>query len=218
MRPRLIEKPAPAPFIAKSRAAMGQKAAEDVADELRHRLQSQQGVRMIFAAAPSQSEMLSALILMPDVDWSRVTAFHMDEYLGLASDAPQRFGLWLRHAIFDRLPFAAVHLLEPGTNPEASAAEYADKLAESPVDIVCCGIGSNGHLAFNDPPADLNDPSDVKVVEIRRRLPPATSRRSLFRPVRRRPHARSYAHHSTPARSRPHLLLCPRCAQENRRT
>jgi glucosamine-6-phosphate deaminase len=166
MRPSMIEKPAPLPFVAKSRAAMGQKAAEDIADELRRRLLYQQSVRMIFAAAPSQSEMLTALILLPDVDWSRVTAFHMDEYLGLASEAPQRFGLWLRRAIFDRLPFAAVHLLEPGTNPEANAAEYADRLAASPIDIVCCGIGSNGHLAFNDPPADLNDLSDVKVVTL----------------------------------------------------
>jgi glucosamine-6-phosphate deaminase len=166
MRSNLIEKPAPVPFVAKSRAAMGQTAAEDIADELRRRLQNQQSVRMIFAAAPSQSEMLTALMLIPDVDWSRVTAFHMDEYLGLASEAPQRFGLWLRRAIFDRLPFAAVHLLVPGTDPEASAAEYADRLAASPIDIVCCGIGSNGHLAFNDPPADLNDPSDVKVVKL----------------------------------------------------
>jgi glucosamine-6-phosphate deaminase len=166
MRPSMIEKHAPLPFVAKSRAAMGQKAGEDIADELRRRLQSQQGVRMIFAAAPSQSEMLTALMLMPDVDWSRITAFHMDEYLGLASEAPQRFGLWLRRAIFDRLPFAAVHLLEPGADPESTAAEYADRLAASPIDIVCCGIGSNGHLAFNDPPADLNDPSDVKVVTL----------------------------------------------------
>jgi glucosamine-6-phosphate deaminase len=166
MRPSLIEKPTPPPFIAKSRTAMGQKAAEDVASELRQRLKFQQSVRMIFAAAPSQSEMLSALILMSGVDWSRVTVFHMDEYLGLAPDAPQRFGLWLRHAIFDRLPFAAVHLLEPSAEPEAVAAEYANKLAASPIDVVCCGIGSNGHLAFNDPPADLYDPKDVKVVEL----------------------------------------------------
>jgi glucosamine-6-phosphate deaminase len=121
---------------------------------------------MIFAAAPSQSEMLTALTLVPDVDWSRITAFHMDEYLGLAPEAPQRFGLWLRRTIFDRLPFAAVHLLEPGPDPEAAAAEYADRLAASPIDIVCCGIGSNGHLAFNDPPADLNDPFDVKIVTL----------------------------------------------------
>src|SRR5882762_4581382 len=125
MRPSLIEKPVALPYVAKSREEMGQKAAEDIAYELRRRLHSQHSVRMIFAAAPSQSEMLSALILIPGVDWSRVTAFHMDEYLGLDSEAPQRFGLWLRCAIFDHLPFAAVHLLEPGSDPKATAAEYA---------------------------------------------------------------------------------------------
>jgi len=168
MRSSLIEKTVPAAFVGESREAMGYKAAEDIAHELRQRLKMQRGVRMIFAAAPSQSEMLAALIGMADIDWSRVTAFHMDEYLGLAPDAPQRFGLWLRRAIFDRLPFAAVHLLEPGADAEVAAAEYADKLAESPIDIVCCGIGANGHLAFNDPPADLNDPADVKVVQLDR--------------------------------------------------
>lgn len=168
MRFSLVERPTPLPFVAQSRAALGQKAAEDIAGELRRLLHFQPAVRMIFAAAPSQSEMLSALIHMPDIDWSRVTAFHMDEYLGLASDAPQRFGLWLRTAIFDHLPFAAVHLLDPRDNPKSAAGEYAEKLAAAPIDIVCCGIGTNGHLAFNDPPADLLDPLDVKVVELDR--------------------------------------------------
>ena len=173
---------------------------------------------MIFAAAPSQSEMLVALILMPDVDWSRVTAFHMDEYLGLASDAPQRFGLWLRRAIFDRLPFAAVHLLEPGTDPEATAVEYADKT----------GCVSHRHRLLRhrlERPPRLQRPScrpqrslRRESREIGRRLPPATSRRSLLRPLRRRPHPRAHPHHSTFARSRPHLLLCPWSVQENRRT
>jgi len=166
MRASLTEKAAPIPFVAASRTAMGIKAAEDIAEEIRRRLKGQHGVRMIFAAAPSQSEMLSALMLMPGIDWSRVTAFHMDEYLGLAADAPQRFGLWLRRAIFDHLPFGAVHLLEPGSDPEATAGAYAARLAEAPIDIVCCGIGTNGHLAFNDPPADLDDPADVKVVQL----------------------------------------------------
>jgi glucosamine-6-phosphate deaminase len=166
MRPSLTEKAAPIPFVALSRTAMGRKAAEDIAEELRARLQRQHSVRVIFAAAPSQSEMLSALMLMPGIDWSRVTAFHMDEYLGLAADAPQRFGLWLRRAIFDHLPFGAVHLLDPGSDPEIAAAAYVGKLAEAPIDIVCCGIGANGHLAFNDPPADLSDPADVKVVQL----------------------------------------------------
>jgi glucosamine-6-phosphate deaminase len=166
MRTSLTEKPVPPPLIAASREEMGRRAAEDIASELRRRLETQPGVRMIFAAAPSQSEMLAALVAAPGIDWKRVTAFHMDEYLGLAPDAPQRFGLWLRRNLFDRLPFAAVELLDPGDDPEASAAAYAAKLAAAPIDIVCCGIGANGHLAFNDPPADLNDPADVKVVEL----------------------------------------------------
>lgn len=152
--------------IGSGRQDMGLKAASGVAAELRLRLESQPSVRMIFAAAPSQSEVLASLIAQPAIDWSRVTAFHMDEYIGLAADAPQRFGLWLRRAIFDQLPFAAIHLLDPGSDPEAAAAEYARKLAEAPIDIVCLGIGVNGHLAFNDPPADLNDPAEVKVVHL----------------------------------------------------
>ena len=152
--------------VAKSRIAMGKHAAADIACEIRACLEKQPGARMIFAAAPSQSEMLAALSEEKDIDWSRVTAFHMDEYLGLPTDAPQRFGLWLRHAIFDDLPFAAVHLLEPGDNPAQNAADYAAKLRAAPIDIVCCGIGCNGHLAFNDPPADFEDPLTVKIVDL----------------------------------------------------
>lgn len=152
--------------IADSRTQMGQKAAKDIAAHLRSLLQKQQGARIIFAAAPSQSEMLHALCHEPNIDWPRVTAFHMDEYLGLPPDAPQRFGAWLRKAIFDKLPFGAVHLIEPGSNPQASAKDYAEKLAQAPIDIVCLGIGVNGHLAFNDPPANLNDPEDVKIITL----------------------------------------------------
>ena len=100
----------------------------------------------------------------------RVTAFHMDEYIGLPADAPQRFGLWLRGAIFDHLNFAAVHLVEsengPGDDPAQAAASYAAMLGAAPIDIVCCGIGTNGHLAFNDPPADFDDPLTMKIVEL----------------------------------------------------
>lgn len=152
--------------IAESRSSMGAIAAADVARQIRICLMRQPAVRIIFAAAPSQSEMLSALCEQAGIDWSRVTAFHMDEYIGLSVDAPQRFGLWLRRAIFDRLPFSAVHIIDPGYNPENAAAEYAEKLNAAPIDIICCGIGSNGHLAFNDPPADFADPLTVKVVDL----------------------------------------------------
>ena len=153
-------------YVGKSRADMALNAARDVAAELHRRLAEQSGVRMIFAAAPSQAEFLAALVELPGVAWNRVTAFHMDEYLGLADDAPQRFGLWLRRAIFDKVPFAAVHLIKPGIDPEITVAEYARKLDEAPIDIVCLGIGVNGHLAFNDPPADLIDPLPVKIVHL----------------------------------------------------
>ncbi|MGB7264843.1 MAG: glucosamine-6-phosphate deaminase, partial [Terracidiphilus sp.] len=149
-----------------SRDAMGARAAADIAREIRQRLATQPAVRMVFAAAPSQSQMLSALRQEKGIDWSRVTAFHMDEYLGLSADAPQRFGLWLRRAVFDALPFAAVHLLEPGDDPVRAADDYAAMLKAAPIDVVCCGIGTNGHLAFNDPPADLEDPRTVKIVAL----------------------------------------------------
>lgn len=147
------------------RAAMGAAAAADVAAELRARLAEQDAVRVIFAAAPSQSDMLDRLVATPGIDWARVTAFHMDEYLGLPPDAPARFANWLDRAIFTRVPFGEVHRIDP----EAGVAPYAKLLAEAPIDVVCLGIGQNGHLAFNDPPvADLDDPEDVKVVELDR--------------------------------------------------
>ena len=164
MRTILNELPTVVPFIGESRTAMGNEAAKDIASELRRRLDTQDEVRMIFAAAPSQSEMLQALISAPGIDWTRVTAFHMDEYLDLPADAPQRFGLWLRRHLFDYLPFKQIHLMEPEEQPESFSVDYAALLAEKPIDIACCGIGTNCHLAFNDPPADLDDPRDVKIV------------------------------------------------------
>ena len=152
--------------VAESRSAMGHEAAAGIADEIRSRLRTQSSVRVVFAAAPSQAEMLAALREEKDIDWTRVTAFHMDEYLGLPENSPKHFGSWLRRAIFDHLPFAAVHLIQHGTDAAQSAADYAAKLNEAPIDLVCCGIGVNGHLAFNDPPADLEDPLTMKIVNL----------------------------------------------------
>jgi len=152
--------------FAVSRLAMGAQAAADIGNEIRARLAAQAWVRMVFAAAPSQAEMLAALRGEQSIDWTRVTAFHMDEYLGLPPDSPQRFGNWLQRSIFDHLPFRAVNLIEPRDNPAQSAEEYAAKLNAAPIDIVCCGIGVNGHLAFNDPPADFEDSLTVKTVTL----------------------------------------------------
>jgi len=152
-----------------NRQVLGEAAAHDIAHRLRKTLAERGHARVIFAAAPSQSETLATLIRQPGIDWSQVTAFHLDEYLDLPPEAPERFGNWLREALFDRLPFAAVHYIDTITpdSPAASAAGYAKLLLERPIDIACLGIGMNGHLAFNDPPvADFDDPEPVKPVHL----------------------------------------------------
>jgi glucosamine-6-phosphate deaminase len=149
------------------REQLGAAAAADIAAELRSVLESQGSARMIFASAPSQSETLAALAEQSRIDWTKVTAFHMDEYLGLPPDAPQKFATWLREAFFDRVPLGAVHYIDAERSGQESADAYAELLREAPIDIVCLGIGVNGHIAFNDPPvADFNDPVAVKVVEL----------------------------------------------------
>jgi glucosamine-6-phosphate deaminase len=153
-------------FVLESRAELGGVAARDIGDALRSGLHEKPHLRMILAAAPSQSEMLAALVREPGIEWQRVTAFHMDEYLDLPEDAPQRFGRWLERAFFDRVPLGKANLICPGIDPEAACRAYASLLAEAPIDVVLLGIGTNGHLAFNDPPADLNDPLAVKIVEL----------------------------------------------------
>ncbi len=149
------------------RQTAGSAAAEWVTAALRRVLQEKSQARMVFAAAPSQNEFLAALIQQPDIDWSRVTAFQMDEYLGLPPDAPQLFQTYLHEHLFRHVPLGAVHKMQPQLGPQEACAQYARLLQEAPIDVVCMGIGENGHIAFNDPPvAEFNDPEIVKVVEL----------------------------------------------------
>lgn len=152
--------------ILPSRAAMGAAAGAAIADEIRGLAKDE--INIIFAAAPSQNEVLEALLSYKDIDWSRVNAFHMDEYIGLAADAPQGFGNFLRRHIFDKVPFKSVNYLN-GNNPDLQGEcdRYSALLKEHPADIVCMGIGENAHIAFNDPgEADFNDSRLVKVVTL----------------------------------------------------
>lgn len=149
-------------------AQLGQAAAHDIGEAMRRGLRAKDHLRIILAAAPSQSDMLAALRRQPDIDWQRVTAFHMDEYIGLPVDAPQRFANWLRREFVDHLPFERFEPIIPGVDPEVACRTYATLIAEAPIDLVLLGIGTNGHLAFNDPPADLQSPFSVKVVTLDR--------------------------------------------------
>lgn len=153
--------------IYESRAAMGRAVALDVAERIRAVAGEKGRVRMIFAAAPSQAEMLAALTSMPDLPWERVTAFHMDEYIGLDADAPQRFGNWLEAHLFSKIPAADIHRIPPAGSAVEICQSYAARLNEASIDIVCLGVGVNGHIAFNDPPvADFEDPHTVRVVDL----------------------------------------------------
>jgi glucosamine-6-phosphate deaminase len=150
------------------RESMGRGAAEHVASLIRDLHTRQQLVNMIFAAAPSQNEFLRHLTGMTGIDWSRVIGFHMDEYIGLPKDSDQLFSKYLMDHLFSKVPMKEVHILNAvAVDPVKECERYADLLKAHPIDIVCMGIGENGHIAFNDPPvADFNDPLLVKVVEL----------------------------------------------------
>ncbi len=154
--------------IFNSRDELGREAAADAGEYLRNLLNKKDKVNVIFAAAPSQNEFLKYLTEEKGIDWGRINAFHMDEYIGLKKDAPQGFGNFLKMHIFDKLPFASVNLINGQTEKlEKESERYGQLLAENPVDVVCMGIGENGHIAFNDPPvADFEDKKKIKVVEL----------------------------------------------------
>ena len=157
------------------RAALGLAAARATAAYLHDVIAARGEARVIFACAPSQNEFLSSLIAVARdghtaVDWSRVTAFHMDDYVGLPGTHPQSFRHYLRTHLLAHVKIGRFHPL-PAEEPDAAgvAARYSALLAEKPIDLICLGIGENGHIAFNDPPvADFADPHLVKVVELDR--------------------------------------------------
>ncbi len=154
--------------IFETRQEMGQAAANATAEAVVELLKTKEQVRMIFAAAPSQNEFLQSFLKDERVDFSRIVAFHMDEYVGLPADAPQGFGNFLRDRLFGKAPFAQVNYINGNAeDPEAECRRYGALLAQEPIDIVCMGIGENGHIAFNDPHvADLQDPLSVKQVTL----------------------------------------------------
>ena len=152
------------------RPALGAAAELEASAALTQAIERNGRVSILFAAAPSQNEFLAALTANETIDWSKVTAFQLDEYVGLAEGAPESFGAFLEDRVFGRVAIEKVHAIGATANAgeaERRCGEYAALLAELPPDVVLLGIGENGHLAFNDPPvADFSDPLAVKVVEL----------------------------------------------------
>ncbi|MBQ7387558.1 MAG: glucosamine-6-phosphate deaminase [Clostridia bacterium] len=148
-----------------TRKEMGAAAAECARDAINSVIAERGYANVIFAAAPSQNEMIEAL-LSSGVDFSRVRAFHMDEYVGLSRADAQSFATYLSEHLFDKAPFASVNLIS-ATDAEEGIRSYTELLTKYPPDVVCMGIGENGHIAFNDPPvADFNDKCVIKRVEL----------------------------------------------------
>ena len=155
-------------LIFADRNQMGQAAYELYRDRVSAMLTGQARVRAIFAAAHSQSDFLDALAADRQIDFSRIDAFHMDEYMGLGADAPQNFSNFLKKAIFNRQPFGSVNCVNPAAvDKEAECHRYEALLKEAPMDIVSLGIGENGHIAFNDPhEANFHDPRWVRLTTL----------------------------------------------------
>ena len=153
-------------FVYDSRAAMGQAAGAEAAKVINEVIEEKGFANVIFAAAPSQNETLAAL-LGEKVDFTKINAFHMDEYAGLGIDQPQSFASYLYDHVFSKAPFACVNYIPAKLEADEACRAYAELLTKFPPDVVLMGIGENGHIAFNDPPvADFNDDKLIKKVEL----------------------------------------------------
>lgn len=154
--------------VYESRAKMGKAAAEVIASEIRSLIERKGRAVVIFASAPSQNEFLANLVAAEGIDWSRVVAFHLDEYLGMDENAPQSFRRFLIDRLTNKVQLGEFNGLR-GEAPDggAEARRYAQLLEQNPPDIGVLGIGENGHLAFIDPPfCNFADPEAVKVVQL----------------------------------------------------
>lgn len=146
------------------RKEMGLAAAKVAAADIRAAYEKNGVANLIFASSPSQMDLLSALV-HEDVDWSKVNAFHMDEYIGLSIEHPSSFANYIRENFLKRVPVKnAFYLNGLAEDIPQECERYAKLLEEYPTDITFAGIGENGHMAFNDPYlADFFDPLLVKV-------------------------------------------------------
>lgn len=152
--------------IYSNRQKLGKYSALNTIKLINNIFKNKDEIRMIFAAAPSQNEFLDELTKDPKINWGRITAFHMDEYIGLPENSPQLFSKYLSDHLFSKVNFKEVNIINSQAKDILKeCSRYEMLLNEKPIDIICMGIGENGHIAFNDPPfANFNDTKLVKVV------------------------------------------------------
>jgi len=144
---------------------LGQKAAKKGAEFIREAIEKIGEANIIVATGASQFEMLAALV-KEDIDWLKVTAFHLDEYIGLPESHPASFRKYLRERFASLLPLKKFNYVNGETDPEKECARLGRLIKKHPVDVAFVGIGENGHLAFNDPPADFETEDPYIVVKL----------------------------------------------------
>ncbi len=148
------------------RALLAQAAAEQASAAIHRSIGERGRARIVAASAASQIEFLEALIAMPGIDWTRVELFHLDEYIGLPSTHPASFCKFLEDRLISRTGIVETHLLRGDAKPAAIIEAANAAIWEAPIDVSFVGIGENGHLAFNDPPADFTTEEPYIVVEL----------------------------------------------------
>ena len=141
-------------IIASSKVELGQKAAAQGAELLNKAIKDNGVANIILATGASQFEMLAAL-LQEEVDWSKVTAFHLDEYIGLPDSHPASFRKYLNERFANKVSLKKFYFVDGEADPLQECQRLDDLISAHPIDVAFIGIGENAHLAFNDPPADF---------------------------------------------------------------
>jgi len=152
--------------ILEDKQSLGRTAAEHAARSLRAALREQGQARIVAATGASQFEFLDVLASATGIDWSRIELFHLDEYVGLPVTHPASFRRYLLERLIHKAGITRHHLLDGEENPQAVARKVGSELVSKPVDVAFVGIGENGHLAFNDPPADFETSEPYIVVDL----------------------------------------------------
>jgi glucosamine-6-phosphate deaminase len=148
------------------RPALGQAAAAQGASAIQRAISSHGKAHIIGASAASQFEFLDALIATPGIDWSRVELFHLDEYVGLPMTHPASFCKFLQDRLISKTGITQYHFLNGEANPAEVIRRTSAAIASAPIDVAFVGIGENGHLAFNDPPADFDTDEPYIIVNL----------------------------------------------------
>jgi glucosamine-6-phosphate deaminase len=148
------------------KVSLGKAAAEQAATAIRRAIRDHGRARVIAATAASQLEFLNALTKAPDIDWHQVELFHLDEYIGLPITHPGSFRKMLLEQVIQKTGITRYHLLDGDADVPDVVRLASAALASAPVDIAFVGIGENGHLAFNDPPADFQTEEPYLIVKL----------------------------------------------------